>query len=251
MINIKHLHALFKQRMNRGSTNFLQDFTSLEIDQFINDAVRIVLERIFEDEGQQQKIDYSSSLLITYPDQPVLVPTNIDSGKYEVPLSSLKYPYLHYKRLIVNQGCGDVKVTIETSGRLNDILADDLQKPSKQWRRVFAYLGKTTTSQGKSIFILCEPGTTISSFKIEYLRYPKPVFFGGYDSVSYLDCRQRNGSNCNQFYSKSSPIQDLELDSETFQSLIVDYAVAEAFRVIQSGDGVNLASEKITRIMSE
>ena len=246
MINTKHLHWLIKERANRGASNVYQDFTPIELDQLIDDAARIVLNRSVPAEGNSFDTTLVAPILVTYPDQPTITPVAVGPGKYEVKTTDLKYDYFRYKRIFVDQGCGNVKVTMEGVGRLNDILEDEFQKPSKDWRRVYGYVAKSSTDSTGSIYLLCEPGTIINDVYIDYVRYPKKVFFGGYDSVEYLDCVERGGANCTDYYSQSSPIQDLELD-ELYQSLIVDTAVTEMMRIMES-NGFNLKAEKLTRI---
>lgn len=247
MINLKFLHWLFKERIDRGGSNVYRDFTQLEIDQFINDAVRIVVNQSIPVEGNSFNTSLVSSLLVTAPDQVAIQPTMVGSGRYELKTSDLKYDYFRYERLWVNQGCGPVSVHMETTGRLNDILQDHLQRPSKSWERVYGYLAKDSTQSDTSIYLLCEPGTLIESVSIEYIRYPKKVFFGGYDTIEYLDCVERGGRNCSNYYSSSSAIQDLELP-ELYASLVIDAAVVEAHRVMENGNAFNLSAEKLTRI---
>lgn len=246
MINIKSLHWAIKERANRGASNVYQDFTSIELDQLIDDSARIILNRSVPLEGNSFDTTLVAPLLVTYPDQPALTPVAVGPGKYEIKTTELKYDYFRYKRIFVNQGCGDVKVNMEGVGRLNDILEDHFQRPSRDWKRVYGYVAKSSDSAEGSIYLLCEPGTSISDVYIEYIRYPKKVFFGGYDSVEYLDCVERGGLNCTDYYSQSSPLQDLEFD-ELYQSLIVDTAVTEMMRIMES-NGFNLKAEKLTRI---
>lgn len=248
MISVKYLHWLIKERANRGASNVYQDFTPMELDQLIHDTARIILNRSVPVEGNSFDTSLVAPLLVTVPDQPAIIPANVDTGKYELKTSELKYEYFRYKRLWVDQGCGPVKVVVEGSGRLNDILADHYQRPSLKWKRVYGYVAKSSDATAESIYLLCEPGTFIKSVSIEYVRYPKKVFFGGYDSIEYLDCVERGGLNCNQYYSQASPIQDLEF-GELYQSLIVDAAVLELNRIIERGDSFQLNAEKLTRII--
>lgn len=246
MIVVTKLHALFFQRYNRAGSGFSQDFNSWEIDQFLNNAVQIMRERMHPIEGNVQQVDFTGFLTVTAPErQPAVVPTQIVDGKYEIKLSDLAYSYLHYKQLSINQGCGYFGVSMEGLGRLNDIRKDYLMKPSLKWKRAYGYVAKDDGSN-KSIFIHCEPGTQIESVLIDYVIDPKPVFFGKYDTIEYLTCLDRNAGNCNQYKSASSAPQDLEMD-ETYANMVVDYAVSEAMRVIQDRSGFELSSEKLTR----
>lgn len=246
MIQVTKLHTLFYQRYNRGTSNFYQDFNPWEIDQFFHDAVRIMTERMHPLEGDVQKVDFTGFLTVTSPErQPLIVPTKVAEGKYEIKVSDLTYSYLHYKRISIDQGCGFFGVSMEGLGRLNDINKDSLMKPSMKWERAYGYVAKDAGSN-KSIFIHCEPGTEIKFVQLDYVIEPKPVFFGGYDTIEYLTCVSRGSENCNQYKSASSDPQDLEMDA-AYASMVVDYAVAEAKRTIQDVQGFELSSEKLTR----
>ena len=245
MINIRNLHWEFTERVNRSSSNLNQDFTPAQIDQFIHNSVRTMVQDLGKKEDDVYAMDFIGSLIVTAPDQPAVKAVKVSSGRYELNLADLAFDYFHYKRLFLNQECRFVKVTMVGEGQLNDILSDYLQRPSKKWNRVYGYVAKATAGKGRSIFLLCENIDVIDKVDIEYIRYPKKVFFGGYNSVEYLDCVSRGGVNCKEYYSATSPIVDLDFDP-VYSSAIVDGAVLEAFRTIENMAGFNLITEKLT-----
>jgi hypothetical protein len=107
-------------------------------------------------ETHQQRYDMVSNLVVTYPEQPSLIPTNLGDNIYEVNLSDLKYDYLHFERAWATTNCGLVKVEIIGKGRLSDILNDQFQKPSKKWRRLIGTFAKSIDSNEQSLYIYSE-----------------------------------------------------------------------------------------------
>lgn len=241
---------LFKERFNKVDSNHYRDLSPIQIDQFINNAVFIFLENNVFPELNQQKFDMVSNLIVTQPEQSAVTPVSTDNNVYEFDLSTLVYPYLHYKRAYVKTNCGTYDVEIVGQGRLNDILRGNFQKPSKKWKRLIGSFAKNSTSNSKSLYIYSEEGFEIESLYLEYVRQPKEFFSGGYNSIEFIECQRSGGVNCNNlYYNASSPTQDLEIDS-TYHTLIVDYAVKEASRILKDGDSLNLNADKINSINS-
>lgn len=245
-MSIYKLHYLFKERFNKLNSNHYRGYTPMEIDQLLNDATMQFLEKYSFDESHQQKFDMVSNLVVVYPEQEELVPTLVDDNIYELKLSDLTFPYLHLKRIWAQTNCGIIKVELVGQGRLNDVLNDQFQKPSKRWRRLVAALVKTSDSNATSLYIYSETNFTITGIRVEYLRKPAPVFFGGYNTPEYKQCVATNGFNCSEYYNTTSPIQDLEVN-ENYHSLIVDIAVKEATRILKD-PSIQLQMEKINSI---
>lgn len=235
---------LFKERYNKNDSNHYRDLTPIQIDQFINNGSFIFLEQNVFPEMHQQKFDMVSNLIVTQPEQPAITPLTSENNVYEFPLSELKYPYLHYKRAYARTNCGTYQVEIVGQGRLNDILKDEFQRPSKKWRRLIGSFAKNSSDNTKSLYIYSEEGFEVNELLIEYVRQPKEFFSGGYNSIEFIECQRASGENCNQYYNAASPVQDLEIDPD-YHTLIVDYAVKEAARVLKDGDALNLKQDKI------
>ena len=228
---VSKMHWLFKERFNRGSTNFYPDFTPMQIDQFINDAVEILLQKHSAREDKQLFFDMLNPLLVTE----TITPTEANFFS----LSSLTQPYFYNKRIIANTDCGAIKVIVEGQGRLNDILADAFQKPSNKWRRVIGVF------ENNGIRVYSEGTTT--SLTITYYKYPKQVFFGGYDTLEYLNCI-KTSSNCSNFYSRTSAPQDCEIHA-SYHARVVDVAVQEAQRTLGQ-ENIALTVNKIDSIIN-
>lgn len=227
---ISKMHWLFKERFNRNSSNFYLDYTPMQIDQFINDAVDIVVQKHAAREDKQIFFDMLNPLLVT---------ANITGSDNFFSLDQLKDPYFYNKRITANTSCGEMKVIIEGQGRLNDILTDAFQKPSTKWRRVIGVF------ENNGIRVYSE--VPVTSLTIHYYKYPKQVFFGGYDTLEYLEC-MKTGTNCSQYYSKTSTPQDCEV-YHTYHARIVDIAVQEAQRVLGQ-ETISLSVNKIDSIIN-
>lgn len=243
---------MFKERYNKLDSNHYRDLTNIQIDQAINDGVFIFLENNVFPEINQQKFDMVSNLIVTQPEQTVLTPVSSSDNVYEFDLTQLKYPYLHYKRAFANTNCGRYKVEIVGHGRLDDILNDEFQKPSKKWRRLIGKFSKNSTKDTKSLYIYSDEDFIVEDLSLEYVRKPKDFFSGGYDTLEYLDCVRLSGGNsssCNQFKNSSSPVQDLEID-ENYHTLIVDYAVKEISRILKDGNSFQLQNDKLNTIIN-
>ncbi len=241
-MTILQSHQLFKERFNRAASNYHQDFSSYQIDEFLYTGLQQVLKTIVESDSAIQRQGVVGSLLVTAPDQPMLVPVAAINNVYEFNLQQLKYPYFHLERVAANTNCGQVNVVIESYNRLPDILRDHLQRPSKKWSRLIGVIAKSSAEVGLSLYVHSETGFTISSVQFDYLRFPRRPFFGQYDTPDFLRCQELNG-DCTGFYSAGSPPVDIDLHPN-FHDNIVDAAVKEAARSLGLVNEFQLASDK-------
>lgn len=228
---ISKMHWIFKERFNRSSTNFYPDYSPMQIDQFINDAVESLLQKHSDREDKQLFFDMMNPLLVSE------VLTGQDNF---FDLTQLVQPYFYSKRIVANTECGPIKAIVEGQGRLGDILVDAFQKPSNKWRRVIA------TFENGGIRIYSEGVTP--TITLHYYRYPKPVFFGGYDTLEYLNCKKTAGADCSTYLSSNSPSQDCEIH-EAYHARVVDAAVMEAQRVLGQ-QNIALSVNKIDSIIN-
>lgn len=244
-MSIQKLHWLIKQRFNKLDSNHYRDLTPLEIDEAINDATFLLVSKIDTPEFQPY-IEMVANLVITYPQQPLVEPVASAGDVYEFDLNNLVYPYFSFKRAYANTDCGLTKVELVSQGRLNDVLADQFSKPSKKWRRLIGTLAKSSQSDGYSLYIYSESGFEIENLALEYVRQPVKVFYGGYDSVEYLECLQNGGTTatCSQYYSSTDSPVDSEID-ETYHTVLADYAVRELSRILKDVPSFQLQSEKV------
>ena len=145
-------HYNFKLRYNKIDSQHKKDLYPAEIDEILNDAIKIWTENQYSGnnitkqgaEIVQQKIDNLSSLLVQFPIQPAITSTLVTEGVYEFPLSTTKgliYPYLHLMRPYGKiTGCNEkVKIEVVQHDDLSFVLDDPFRKPSNGFfKRLFA-----------------------------------------------------------------------------------------------------------------
>lgn len=247
-MSVQKLHWLIKQRYNKLDSNHYRDLTPYELDTAINDATFQLVSKIDTPEFQPYQ-EMVANLVITYPQQPLIEPVASDGDVYEFDLNSLAYPYFSFKRAYATTDCGLTKVELVGQGRLNDVLTDQFSKPSKKWRRLIGTLAKSSASNGYSLYIYSEPGFEIENLSLEYVREPVKVFYGGYDTIEYLECLQNGGTTatCSQYYKASDAPVDSEID-ETYHTVLADYAVRELSRILKDVPSFQLQTEKVNSI---
>ena len=230
MTSIKELHTEFKLEWNKSDSNHKRDFPAAFIDIFFNKAQFAYVEMFYAGnsgkpqrfgfETTQQRTDMLSDLVVSFPKQPILTPVEVAPGIFEVKFSDLKYPYCHLVRAYADtSACGIVNITPKQHDDFNRILNDDLTKPSRAWKRAPSRIAASTDDSGSSLYIHTNQEFDISEVKLEYIKKPRDVFFGGYDSLAYIngDLTAPNKS--------SDPI-----DSEIckYKDILVKLAVEEA-----------------------
>jgi len=232
-MNIKELHYDFKIKSDKVDSLKTRNFLPAEIDWLLNLAIQNFVDNKYGDfERVQDLIDQLSSLTIKSPtlEQPAVTVTYITGpeGVYEMKLSDLQFPYLHLVRLNAlgsKEGCTSkiMKGDEVSHDTLNKVLLSPFEGPNFNWVNLPYVFGKDTTTIGKSsIFLYTQNKFTIDEVYPEYLKLPKQVFFGGYNSLSgeYI-------------------ITDIPVDCDlppAFHRRIVDIAVAEASDYINKPD---------------
>lgn len=248
---IQKMHWLFKERYNKLNSNNYRDLSPYQIDEKINNSQLIFIEEFSYPENTLQDLDMVGNLLVTSPEQPLLLPITSSNNVYQFDLSALKYPLHRIKRITANTNCGNVLIAdtqILGHDKLNLILDDYHQKPSKMWKRLVAVLAKSSVANNQNLYIYSVPGFTVTSIQVDYIRKPREVFFGGYNSIEFAQCTSSGGSNCSQYYNNLTPPVDCEIDSR-YHDLIVDYAVREAQRILKD-NSIQLTEQKIAQIQA-
>ena len=102
-MTIRELHYQFKINLDRVDSLSNPDFNAAEVDWLLNEAQLIFVKQRMSSrsnskqkgfEESQKRIDDLGNLVIKNPLQIGLVPTLVSPGIYELPFSSLTYPYL-------------------------------------------------------------------------------------------------------------------------------------------------------------
>ncbi|MCA9386946.1 hypothetical protein KC669_02840 [Candidatus Dojkabacteria bacterium] len=249
MCNVKRLHVLFKQKYNKIDSNHNKDFPSAFIDDFLYEAALDYVD-IFGSSDQkkaqkygfevtQQRIDMLSTLVVDIHDgENPLLPINEISEygfrKYEFELGTQEKPYMKKVRLYAGSSCGFINIDLEQHGDLNIVLTDAYQKPSTKWRRLVGVIKKTSNLNKSSLFVYSD--NELTGLYGEYIKRPNKPFFGGYDTLEYL--------NGDVLYpsATSSPI-DIDIP-DTYCDLLVDIAVQNVSGNLKDYNHTNYLQQK-------
>lgn len=242
-MTILGMHAQFDLELDRVSSGNSPDFNRREKDDYINKAIWIFCNQHYDHyklapsggfETRQFNIDALRTLLIKFPEeQPALVPIEHERGIWELPLSRLEFEYWHFIRgqaSIVKDNCKKL-VSFKLLEHDDDYNA--YNKPSYKWGRIIARFGKASINPSTnlndekgSIYFETANDYDIENVRIEYLKYPKKVFVGGYNEI-------------NDVYSSTDAAVNCDIDSSYHQE-IVSIAVREALRDVQDTTGYQL-----------
>lgn len=167
-----------------------KSFNPAEIDWFLNRSQDQIVRSFLNlnnvrqqgFEMDQKRIDDLKGILVKYPEQPILTPTQVDPGLYELPLSSLRYKYLQYIRGNVTTLDGNCEtkaglVQVQHDD-LNDALVDPFSKPTRN--EVIINFGRSSEGEGQSIYFYSDLGHILTKVSIEYLKHPNRIYLGTY-----------------------------------------------------------------------
>lgn len=231
MINIAEIHRLVKLRLNRLDSNHDQDFLPIDIDTMIDQATLRLIDFVNTNTERTQIMkDILSPFKVSWPDQPELTPDTVTafdstSNLYllDFNLDNLKYEYYKFMRAWVT--CKDF------SAPLSIITSDEQQKlnnsfirSNRLWGRYVGMFIKQIDKE-KPVLRVYSDGVQDLKLKIEYIKRPKKVFLGGYDSIEYIECKRRNdqygqSESCSQYYNINSAPVDSELGAGAMELLI-------------------------------
>lgn len=243
---IQRMHNEVKLRYNKLNSNHKKDLPPALIDDILNEAQHIYIEIFYASnkekayrygfEATQQRIDMLDTLVVKPEER--YKPVKLKNDVYELELSRLEYPYKHLVRAKARTNCGIVNITPIKHDALNVILEDAMRGPSKRWRRLISAQGKSTKSDGSSIFIYSEPNFEIEDIiSLEYIRRPRKVFFGGYNTLEFIHGDQ-------SAYNENTEPVNSELP-ENYHTVLVDIAVQELSRILEDGERFQLRRDKI------
>jgi len=225
-MNIGGLHQRFKNRI--GVSNGYEDLLPVEIDSKLNEAQNWIVTKYGD---QSANRSYIKNLLAPfYKSIDVTFTPIVNSKEYSVNLPD-DLVYVEKLTYTCSSNNSPSKVSIVTLDEIDGMRGDELQKPNKLFNRSLAIV------QDGQLRVYTEQ--TLTKGKLVYLRKPKPVFFGGYDTTDYTFCIENSQGNCDQFYNQSTDPQNSEF-LETHQELIVDIAV-----FLESGKIINSAINQI------
>lgn len=248
MCDVKRLHVLFKQKYNKIDSNHNKDFPPAFIDDFLYEAALDYVD-IFGASDQrkaqkygfevtQQRIDMLSTLVIDINDGDALAPisesTEYGLYKYEFELGTDDLPYMHKVRFFANSSCGPIGIEIEQHGDLNIVLTDSYQKPSIKWRRLVGVIRKTSNLNKSSLYVYSDDELT--GLLGQYIKRPNKPFFGGYDTLEYINGDATYPSSI------STPV-NLDIP-DTYCDFLVDIAVQNVSGNLKDYNHTNYLQQK-------
>lgn len=261
---IRELHWEFKQRYNKQDSNFKKDFTPMEIDALLWDAILEYVEIFYSGnnskkyklgfEVTQQRIDMLSSLVVGQPLQPALTPDTVNNNKYEFYLSQtngqLVEDYMHLVRAYADTNCGKVGIKIERHNDLSYVLGDAFRKPSKKWKRLVGVIEKSSNPLVESsLYVYSTDDFIIDSINIEYIKCPVRPYFGGYNSIAYNQCVTEGSPNCDTLYYNAANTNPITSDLPAkYHHLIAAIAAQEVSRRLEDANRFSLKQDKIQTI---
>lgn len=232
-MNIAKQHLEFKLRANKVDSNHYVDLFPYQIDSFLNNASTFITEHYGELKAfgsTQFSKDLFGTMLVMYPDQPALTPTSSNGQQYEYDLSNLKYKYAHLDRAYIQCNNSIIPISLFTGDEQHK-LNDAFSKPNYMWKRLPAKIGKSSANESTSLYVYSDVDLNTKELRIEYVKQPKSVFAGNYDSIEYLDCQRLNALpnvpvivDCNVYYKATDYPVSSDLP-EQLHSLQVDVAV--------------------------
>lgn len=240
-MTIKEAHYQFKLNMDRVDTLATEDFNRAEIDWLLNEAQLIFIKQRMSDksnpkrlgfEDTQKRIDDLSTLVIKYPSQPPILTELLDTGVYEVNLSTTVFPYMYlisaWTQLNLGNNCyKDVTLKFTQHDDYRIGMRDPFNKPSLE--SIPYNFGRSSTGDAVSIYVYSGdlPSSYINSVYIEYIKKPRKVSLGNY---TYID---------GTIY----PPTTFELPEQT-HSEIVDIACQIASLSIENPEYIQLKTQK-------
>jgi hypothetical protein len=248
-MDVKRMHAEVKLRYNKLNSNHKPDLPTAFIDDLLNDAQNEFVEICYSGnnakrfklgfEFTQQRMDMLSSLVIPEEDAALtLFKTNI----YRLNLDNLIHKYRNFVSGYVNSSCGKLDLNIIRHSDLEGMLINANTKPSKVWKRCLATMvGNTSTAGNQSMLVYTGGEFTPTNITITYLKEPRKMFFGGYNTLEYS-----NGDTSAP--SSTSPQINCELpDTGSAHTLIVDIAIQLIARSLEDLSKIQITEDKITR----
>lgn len=170
-----------------------KSFKSAEVDWFLNRG-QDQLVRSFTNENNprrqgfemdQKRIEDLKGILVKYPEQPAIAPTEIEPGLYELALDDLVHPYLYYVRgqvTAVEGNCSTKARLIPVQHNdLNDALVDPFTRPTTD--EILITFGRSSDGSGQSIYLYSSEGASLTQVFLEYLKVPNRIYQGTYNDI--------------------------------------------------------------------
>lgn len=240
-MTIRKMHWLVKERLNKANSNHYKDFTPMQIDEAIRNGTNVLVEHMISNSKGFEKTQQFTNVLRNLIVNSEYVPTNLEQTihpEYDIHNILLNKDYHYILRIYAITNCGDFKLSHSLRQHLNTKLDNENTKPSKIWQRGLYCLAK-----GK-VELFLPKNVLIQECYIDYIKKPKEVFFGGYDSLEYIECLRTVNVNCNAYYKTTDAPVNSDID-DGYHDLVVDFAVKELVRSLENSNKLQLINEKI------
>lgn len=239
------MHSEIKLRYNKFNSNQKPDLPTAFIDDFINNAQDELLHICYSGnnskrfklgfEATQQRIDMLSTLI---PPEEDIAVTLFKTNIYKINLTNLVKPYRHLIRLYVTTSCGKIECLLIRHEDLDSELRNENTKPSAIWKRCLAT--ESSDSNGNQCLYLYTGGEfTITNATISYIKEPRKVFYGNYNSLEF---------SLGDLTAPSSAT--LPINSEfpnVSHSILVEITVQLIARSMEDVQAIQITEDKITR----
>jgi len=237
---VEQLHKELERKWYLNGNNYRPGLTDLQRDQVLNESVfdyveyflhgRNPKELNFGIEFDQQRTDMLDTLIYSYPQEPLLVSSGVNTTENEhtFDFRNLTKPYKSYVTSRLSTNCGDVKVRIEQHGDLSSVLSDSHRRPSAKFREVPGFLRNDT------VHIYTGGLFTVSGLKLTYIKKPNRVTIGTYSDVPTVD-------NPNP---PLLPKTQCDLP-EDYHPLLIEIAVQNLDRIYRDVPGMQIQTQKI------
>lgn len=226
---VHELHYDFKQKINRLDSQQYRNLRAPEIDWLLNEAQLFIIKTVLHPkmrpmlELNNRTIDDVKNLIVRNFESV----SHVRGNRYEVLLGNLNPKYLYFinATAYMKKECCDRSIPAQVFLMQHAGLFEnnDFYRSSFDWREVASVMEEGNRmilfDDGDSI----DRGTfDITEVAIDYIKYPKPIFYGGYHSADGL-------------LTPSDAPQSSEL-SEHMHRDIVDIAVMIAAGNLQLSD---------------
>lgn len=204
-MQINEMHFYIKERLDRENSFISDDLTPAQIDNAIDAASLIELERRYGQlNNSKESFDMTEKRKHELKTLHVFSPSDVEPGL--VPVAGLDYYGATYKLDLTScskkvwlltgldvdvskENCGTKKIGATETERddLKEVMINPYLKPDFKWRRVPVIIAKSDSDTDNGMLIFYTGGDfSITKVYPSYLHFPTPVFFGGYDSLNEL-----------------------------------------------------------------
>lgn len=241
-MKLERIHWRLEQEWNKNSNNHRRYLSDLEKDEIINSSIFDYVEMFLHGhnpkgfdigfEVTQQMIDMLDTLVVSYPEEPELIPSNLEEDFYRFNFSNTTKPYKSFVRGSIRiKDCNfTLSVNPEQHGDMGKILESYHRRPSKRWKNVPGVLEADS--------LIVNMGDLVPlGLRLTYIKKPARVALGTYTDVPTVD--NPNPATLNK--------QECDLP-EDYHDLLVRIAVQNLHRIYINPQGEILFDKKIKEL---